>query len=169
MRAEETEHSSSGIVAKSGRVSDRAWSGYGRPHGVRLREHTLGHTPVLNGTLEASSAVLSSGSNQLTSGDGLEEGSTCLVAEVHGTADRDEHARRMHMRVACVRDVPCTGVHPSLTLLCLFAYAGGRCLEVVHGTGRQAMQTATQRQLRCGTWRPSGLRLARQAMQTATQ
>ena len=167
MRAEETEHSSSGIVAKSGRVSDRAWSGYGRPHGVRLREHALGHAPVLNGTLEASSAVLSSGSNQLTSGDGLEEGSTCSVAEVHRTADRDEHARRMQIRVACVRDVSCTPF--SHTPLCLFSYAGGRCLEVVHGTGRQAMQTATQRQLRCGTWRPSGLRLARQAMQTATQ
>ena len=86
--------------------------------------------------------LLSSGSNQLTSGDGLEEGSTCLVAEVHGTADRNEHARRMHMRVACVRDVSCTPI--SHTPLCLFAYAGGRCLEVVHGTGRQAMQTATQ-------------------------
>ena len=34
--------------------------------------------------------------------------------------------------------------HVRVTPLCLFAYAGGRCLEVVHGTGRQAMQTATQ-------------------------
>ena len=40
----------------------------------------------------------------------MEEGSTCSVAEVHGTADRDEHARRIHMRVACVRAVSCVPI-----------------------------------------------------------
>ena len=36
MSAEETELSSSGIGAESGRVSDRAGSGLGRPHGVNM-------------------------------------------------------------------------------------------------------------------------------------